>query len=320
MVTIMGEFLRDQLPDPAAYFAGEGLVLTGPRSAKWKTTRCDFHGGSDSMRVNTVTGGWVCMACNAKGGDVLAYHMAAHGQDFITAAKELDAWQEDDKPTKQQRPKPPPAREPDVRQHHGLNDWGKALWARTQELSGVAMDYLTTRHCCIPPRHGDLRWHPSLKQHRSGHVGPAMVALITDAETKEPLSLHRTWITPTGKAHLDTPRQPLWNHSTKNGVIRLWPDEEVNALLGIAEGIETALSLAWAPMPVWSVIDAGHMSKFPVLDGIRTLVIAQDQDPAGIAAAMTCAARWVTAGREVFATRQAANDLNDVVKEETEYA
>lgn len=103
----MGEFLRDNLPDPVSYFEAEGLKLTG--KGKWRTTECRFHGGSDSMRINTQTGGWICMACNAKGGDVLAHCIAEHGVDFITAAKVLGCWQDDDKPNKQHRPKPLPA-------------------------------------------------------------------------------------------------------------------------------------------------------------------------------------------------------------------
>lgn len=92
-------FNRDALPDAQTYFEERGLKLTGPGRSKWKTTRCEFHGGSDSMRVNTKTGAWVCMAgCGAKGGDVLAYHMATDGVDFITAAKELGCWQDDGKP------------------------------------------------------------------------------------------------------------------------------------------------------------------------------------------------------------------------------
>lgn len=91
-------FERDRLPDPVGYYEAEGLRLTGPRNAKWKTTRCNFHGGSDSLRVNTVTGAWVCMACGAKGGDVLAYHMQIHGLEFMQAAKALGAWIDDGKP------------------------------------------------------------------------------------------------------------------------------------------------------------------------------------------------------------------------------
>ena len=103
----MGEFIKSQLPEPVAYFESEGLTLQG--RGKWRTTACRFHGGSDSMRINITSGAWVCMSCAAKGGDVLAHHMAEHGLDFINAAKALGAWHDDGKPSKPQRPKPIPA-------------------------------------------------------------------------------------------------------------------------------------------------------------------------------------------------------------------
>jgi hypothetical protein len=91
-------FSRDLLPDPTTYFQEQGMKLSGPRSAKWKTTACPFHGGSDSMRINIATGAWVCMACGEKGGDVLAYQMAVSGAEFMEAAKALGAWVDDGKP------------------------------------------------------------------------------------------------------------------------------------------------------------------------------------------------------------------------------
>ena len=99
-------FDRNLLPDPTAYFENQGLKLAGPRNAKWKTTVCNFHGGSDSMRVNTATGAWVCMACGEKGGDVLAYEIAATGADFVAAAKAIGAWFDDGKPYTPPRPTP----------------------------------------------------------------------------------------------------------------------------------------------------------------------------------------------------------------------
>lgn len=100
-------FLRNHLPDPATYFQGQGLVLQ--RGAKWRTTSCHFHGGSDSMRVNTQSGAFCCMAaCGARGGDVLAYQMAACGQDFISAAKALGCWQDDPANQQASRLKPLP--------------------------------------------------------------------------------------------------------------------------------------------------------------------------------------------------------------------
>ncbi len=103
-------FERNRLPDPVSYFESQGLQLTGPRSAKWRTTECKFHGGSDSMRVNAATGGFCCMNCGARGGDVLAYHMATHGLEFVAAAKALGTWVDDGKPNKPQRPTALPPR------------------------------------------------------------------------------------------------------------------------------------------------------------------------------------------------------------------
>ncbi len=95
-------FDRNRLPDPVSYYESEGLVFTS--RGKWRTTACKFHGGSDSMRINTETGGFMCMSCDEKGGDVLAYHQAVHGLEFVDAAKALGAWIDDGRPAPQHRP------------------------------------------------------------------------------------------------------------------------------------------------------------------------------------------------------------------------
>lgn len=98
-------FDRRNLPDSIAYYESEGLRLTG--RGRWRTTACAFHGGSDSMRINTDTGAFVCMAaCGARGGDVLSYHMAAHGLEFVDAAKALGAWTGDGRATTLHKPTP----------------------------------------------------------------------------------------------------------------------------------------------------------------------------------------------------------------------
>ena len=101
-------FDRDLLPDPVSYFERQGLTLAG--RGKWRTTACQFHNGSDSMRINTASGGWVCMSCNAKGGDVLDYHMQVHGLEFVDAVRQLGAWVDDGKPLAQYKPSPLPPR------------------------------------------------------------------------------------------------------------------------------------------------------------------------------------------------------------------
>ena len=96
-------FIRENLPRPEEYYEAAGLTLKGPSRSKWKTTRCDFHGGSDSMRINIQTGGFRCMACDVAGGDVLSFEMLQSGCDFVTAAKRLGAWVDDGRPTPKKR-------------------------------------------------------------------------------------------------------------------------------------------------------------------------------------------------------------------------
>lgn len=173
-----------------------------------------------------------------------------------------------------------------------------------EPLAGAALDYLSARRCVIPPNDSDLRMHRALR-HPSGYVGPALVALVTDVVTREPISLHRTWVQPDGTkpAHLGhAARMNLKGHRKQGGVIRLWPDECVSTGLAVGEGIETCLAMARDYTPVWSLLDAGNLATLPVLAGIQSLVIGADNDTTetGIKAATTCAARWSAAGVEVL--------------------
>jgi hypothetical protein len=92
-------FSVKRLPDPLRFYESEGLKLVG--AGPWRTTRCVFHGGSDSMRINVQHGGFKCMACGVSGGGVLDYAMRAHDLDFIAAAVRLGCWDEDAESTRQ---------------------------------------------------------------------------------------------------------------------------------------------------------------------------------------------------------------------------
>lgn len=208
-------------------------------------------------------------------------------------------------------------RDADPQKSSGLSQYGRDLFDACKPVSGEAAAYLTARNCVIPPKNSDLRCHSALK-HPGGYVGPCLVALITDALTNEPLSLHRTWIRPDGtKADVEPPRLLLAKHRKAGGVIRLWPDDAVSTGLGIAEGIETALSMAHGFTPVWSCVDAGNLASFPVLAGIESLLISADHDMAGLKAARECATRWALAGKSVHVIEpdRERTDLNDLALE-----
>jgi hypothetical protein len=86
-------FDRARVPAWPEYAGAQlGLGLTG--RGRWRTTRCDLHGGSDSLRVNVETGAWRCMSCEAKGGDTLSHYMALMSLDFVSAARALGCYVE----------------------------------------------------------------------------------------------------------------------------------------------------------------------------------------------------------------------------------
>lgn len=86
-----GKFVRNALPPPFTYYTSQGIELRG--KGAWLDALCVFHADTKpSLRINVEKGAYRCMACGARGGDVLAFHMHSHGLGFIAAAKELNAW------------------------------------------------------------------------------------------------------------------------------------------------------------------------------------------------------------------------------------
>ena len=135
--------------------------------------------------------------------------------------------------------------------HATLAPWGQRLWSRCRPITpdDPAGRYLLARGCILPHHDGDLRWHPALK-HPSGHVGPALVGLVTAIlDVSRRINLHRTWITSDGsgrKAFDPLPKDDerpkarlvLSGHTTRGGCIRLWPDDAAETQLTVGEGIE----------------------------------------------------------------------------------
>lgn len=195
------------------------------------------------------------------------------------------------------------------------------LWreAREPAESPVAR-YLARRGLdLVPGVHGALRYHPNCPF--AGDRTPAIVALVRNVVTNQPQATHRTALSHDGQKVEVNGKDRLALGSIRGGAVKLTPDEEVTTCLGIGEGIETTLSLQGLPefghTPVWSLLNAGGITSFPVLPGIECLWIAVDDDPAGRGASELCADRWHRAGREVFLVKAKAlgHDLNDVVLE-----
>ena len=175
-------------------------------------------------------------------------------------------------------------------------------WARLAPWRDTPVEgYLLARTSTLPPDDADLRFEPRAWHWLERRNLPAMVALVTDAVTGAPLTLHRTFIKPdgSGKAAVAKTKLLAIGLPKKHGVVRLSKDS-TNAL-GVSEGIETSLAASriFAQQPMWAAIDAGNLAALPVVGGVKYLLIAADNDTTGLAAANDCAKRWLDAGRRV---------------------
>ena len=84
---------RALLPNPIDYLKAQGMSPKG--SGLWRDLVCPFHDDtSPSLRINSDKGGFKCMACGAKGGDIIAFHMQLKSIGFVEACKQLGVWDE----------------------------------------------------------------------------------------------------------------------------------------------------------------------------------------------------------------------------------
>ena len=87
------QFIPERLPNAVEYYASLGLKLSG--SGEWKSALCPFHEDKrPSLRINTKSGGFICMSCHEKGGDVIAFHIKRFDLSFKEACIALGAWGE----------------------------------------------------------------------------------------------------------------------------------------------------------------------------------------------------------------------------------
>lgn len=92
-----GKFNRLNLPEPILVIHQLGLEIEKTNSKGYFQLRCPFHKKGNektpSLNLHKISGHYRCYACNAKGGDILAFYINITGKSFVIAAKELGAWE-----------------------------------------------------------------------------------------------------------------------------------------------------------------------------------------------------------------------------------
>ena len=170
------------------------------------------------------------------------------------------------------------------------------IWSGVLPLRGsLAEQYLAGRGIQVPDEALDvLGFHPNCPF--GSRRAPALVGLIQDVVTGEPVGVHRRQLTPDAAAN----GPPMSLGPKSEGVIRLSP--AISAELAVGEGVETCLAgMMLGSGSTWSVLDAGGINNFAVLEHVRCLTILVDHDVSGTGqrAAAACRDRWLAGGKHV---------------------
>lgn len=153
------------------------------------------------------------------------------------------------------------------------------LWRQARPLQGtIAQTYLEKR--LIKAGSPELRYLARTPLGPKGHVRflPAMLAAVrTDAHI---MAIHRTFLQSDGlrQAGFIKPKRALGSLGT--AAVRLFPPR--NGILGLAEGIESAMSAAQiTSIPVWATLGNERFGIVTIPESVKELYLFVDNDPGG---------------------------------------
>ncbi len=276
--------------------------VTGRKHFKGK---CPICGQRGKLRIDDRDGrGTFICTCNA--GDGWRLLMLTQGKDYKTLADEIDQLLgiRSDKRSV-------------VKKETNVTDFRHRVTACYANLSGLkgtqGETYLRNRGIHVLP--ADNVKYCADQPVRNG-VLQAIWAIATDSKGQA-CYLHRTYLDGDRKASLEVVKKmnSLQDDSylthAQSVAIRLFP---VDSTLGIAEGIETALSCKQIyGVNTWSTMNAGHMAKFIAPRGVKHLIIFADNDwsATGEAAAYVCANKNLLANNDIEKVSVRHPDLGD---------
>jgi len=164
-------------------------------------------------------------------------------------------------------------------------DRASRLWRGAAGLSGsLAERYLRFRGIdttLLPP---DLAftWSPH-PEHPKSAPYPCLIALITEGGRW--VGVQRTFLHETGLGKASIRPAKITNGVLGHGTVQC-NTYRVEDILGLAEGVETALSAQQLfALPVWATLGCSRMDKIRLPSGVKRLLIFADNNDAGRQAA-----------------------------------
>ena len=187
-----------------------------------------------------------------------------------------------------------------------------SLWRDARLIPGSAAEaYLRARGITCPLPEA-LRFHPECWHGPTARRWPALVALVEGCDR---LAVHRTYLRPDGQGKAAVEPAKMMLGATGGGAVRL---VQAPGPLVVAEGIETALSLACGllrtPSSIWAALSAPGIAGLRLPDLPGRLTVATDGDAAGRAAGNKLAERADALGWQVsILPAPDGRDWNDIL-------
>jgi putative DNA primase/helicase len=246
-------------------------------------TPCPLCGGKDRFRFNDWQGKgrWLCNHCTPGGGDGFNLLQRLHGWNFRETADQIrcvlgGGFERLPSCTSKPREK---RNTGTASQRTG---YARHLWHQSEAVTlDDPVDRYLKRRTGIVEMPLNVRYKPEMIYRNpdgSDSAYPAMIARVQDADGRM-VAVHRTYLTPDGyKADVPNPKQVSGNLPPGSAVRLYSPSEK----LGIAEGIETAISAAEAfDVPVWAALSANGLSCWIPPQEATEVIIFGDNDGAG---------------------------------------
>lgn len=259
-----------------------------------KHCACPMCGGTNRFRFDDKDGRgtYICSGCGA--GDGVKLAMGITGLSFKDAARQIERLAGVVQPT---------ASKPERSDEDKLAAL-RRVWSASKPIQrgDEAALYLAGRGLKLYDLPENIRVHPALRYQDGETVGTyaAMLATVTAPDGRA-VSLHRTYLQEARKAPVTAPKKLMQGLPLSGAAIRL---TAVSQVLGIAEGVETALAASELfEIPVWSCISTAGIESFEPPAGVKEIVIFADNDEnfAGQKSAFAAAHRLKLKGYEVEA-------------------
>ncbi|MDE8652310.1 DUF7146 domain-containing protein [Novosphingobium album (ex Liu et al. 2023)] len=210
---------------------------------------------------------------------------------------------------------------PEVHAHHTVPaepSWRRArvrdLWDRSLPLPGtLAAAYLRRRGLVILPPALRFCGRTPLGRGRDAVFRPAMNAAIHEGH--ELVAVQRTFFEidhPRRARDLGNPRRMLGR--PRGGAVMLAP---VGTILGLAEGIETAVSaMVLLDIPVWATLGSERLARIVIPVSVTHLILLPDNDNAGRIGAAKALEAYAMPGRtiELIWPPAGCKDWNDALR------